>query len=119
MPNDSRSETCGESDGFRPTGLLVPTNDPPAPDAAGDHVTLAADIPPALLDDISERLRDACAHLEPEAFAALVLEIARTKLRFARRAASLPGVSGLWDPPDEGLLPLDALTSRRTNEDSP
>jgi hypothetical protein len=114
MPNDVGPETCGVSDGFSKTGPTVQSNDPPPPDAARDHVALAADVPPALLDDVSERLRDACAHLEPEAFAALVLEIARTKLRFARRAASLPGLSGLWDPPDQGLLPLDAPSDRRT-----
>lgn len=119
MPDDARSETCGDPDGFRTSGRSVPSNDAPPPDAARDHVALNADVPPALLDDISERLRDACAHLEPAAFAALVLEIGRTKLRFARRAASLPGLSGLWDPPEQGLIPPDALTGHRTDGGSP
>lgn len=80
------------------------SNDPPYPTdtpshPAGDRATSLGDVPPALLDDIAQRLRGACAHLDPDAFAALVLQIARTKLRFARRAASIPGFSGLWDPP--------------------
>ena len=73
---------------------------------AGDPVAPADEVPAAVLDDISDRLRDACAHLSTEAFAALVLEIARTKLRFQRRAASIPGLSGLWDPPP-ATLPSD------------
>jgi len=86
----------------------MPSNDPPHPldppsDPARDRDTLLGDVPSALLDDITERLRAACTHLEPDAFAALVLEIARTKLRFARRAASVPGLSGLWDPPGAEL----------------
>jgi hypothetical protein len=60
-------------------------------------------VPSALIDDITERLRGPCAHLAPEAFAALVLKIARTKLRFARRAASIPGLSGVWEPPTQDV----------------
>ena len=52
-----------------------------------------------LVDDIAGRLRVVCAHLPPDEFTALVAEIARTKIRFAHREASLPGLSGLWDPP--------------------
>lgn len=58
-----------------------------------------AQAPLALVDEIAGRLRPVCAHLPPDEFTALVAEIARTKIRFARREASLPGLSGLWDPP--------------------
>ena len=69
-----------------------------------------SDVPDALVADIAARLHGPCAHLAPETFAALVLSIARTKVRFARRAASLPGLSGVWDPPEP--LPLEALRSQ-------
>jgi hypothetical protein len=62
-------------------------------------------MPAALLEDIRDRLREPCAHLAPDAFAALVLAIARTKLRWQRRAANIPGMSGLWEPPASPALP--------------
>ena len=67
------------------------------PDAQGD-------VPPALVDDIAGRLRAVCGHLQPDEFAALVAEIAQTKIRFAQRAASLSGLSGLWEPPRAEIL---------------
>ena len=71
--------------------------DPEGHEAQGDAL-------PALVDDIAARLGPVCAHLPPDEFAALVAEIARTRIRFAHRAASLPGLSGLWDPPESVVL---------------
>ncbi len=79
---------------------------------------MLGDVPPALLNDVAERLRGACAHLQPDAFAALVLEIARTKLRFARRAASIPGLSGVWDPPHPLATPMAPSTEPGTEADA-
>ena len=71
--------------------------DPEGYEALGDAL-------PALVGDIAARLRPVCAHLPPDEFAALVAEIARTRIRFAHREASLPGLSGLWDPPASVVL---------------
>jgi hypothetical protein len=71
--------------------------DPEGYEAQGDAL-------PALVDDIAARLGPVCAHLPPDEFAALVAEIAQTKIRFAYREASLPGLSGLWDPPLPGVI---------------
>ena len=67
------------------------------------------DLPRELVDEITSRLREVCAHLPPDDFADLVEEIARAKIRTARRAASLPGLSGLWDPPVSEVLKAVAL----------
>jgi|SRR5687768_16120775 len=87
-------------DPFDPLDPLDSTGAAPSP-GPGDVASLGLNPPPSLVDEIAERLRVPCAHLSPEQFAGLVLQIARTKQRFARRAASLPGLSGLWDPPGE------------------
>ena len=71
--------------------------DPEGHEAQGDAL-------PALVGDIAARLGPVCAHLPPDEFAALVAEIARTRIRFAHREASLPGLSGLWDPPESVVL---------------
>ena len=107
MPQDGLGrETCSSSVDFVRNGPVVQSN-VPGPIPGRDPVSLVDDVPTALLDDISDRLREVCAHLAPEAFATLVLDIARTKLRFQRRAGSIPGLSGLWDPPDSTTLPPD------------
>ena len=79
-------------------------NDAADPDAEDPH-----EPPQPLVEAVAERLRGPCAHLPPEAFAALVLGIARSKHRAARRAAGIPGLSGFWDPPD---LPEDVSSDR-------
>ena len=72
-------------------------SDTAGPEAQGD-------VPPALVDDIAGRLRAVCGHLPADDFAALVAEIARTKVHFAQREASLPGLSGVWEPPVAEVL---------------
>lgn len=78
----------------------------PPPDSNEEHPPTDAPRPrdpaPAVLADIAERLGPACSHMPARDFAELVLRIARTKARFADQERSLPGLSGLWDPP-----PLD------------
>ena len=64
------------------------------------------DLPSGLVEEITSRLRGVCAHLPPDDFALLVSDIARVKIRTAQRAASLPGLSGLWDPPVSEVLKI-------------
>lgn len=79
-------------------------HDLPSPRSADPDT--AGELPSALVDDIAGRLRQVCEHLSADDFTALVTEIARTKIRFAQRAASLPGLSGVWDPPASEVLRL-------------
>lgn len=69
------------------------------------------DLPRELVEDITRRLRAVCAHLPPDDMADLVAEIARVKIRSARRAASLPGLSGIWDPPASEVFKMAELAA--------
>lgn len=57
-----------------PDFIALPRLDPMGP---AEHAR-------ALISDISTRLRRACAHLNDDEFEALVVDMVRTRLRFAR-----------------------------------
>ena len=82
-----------------------PTDDParPAGSAGPD------DPPSALVDAIADRLRPVRGDLSTDEFEALVVDVARMNVRFARRDERLPGLSGLWEPPTEPPRPNDGL----------
>jgi hypothetical protein len=64
------------------------THDPQFADLQARAGVRAADVED-LVAEVAARLRGVCAHLDDDHFAALVLDIARTKVRFASRDLSM------------------------------
>ncbi len=64
------------------------THDPQFVDLQARADVRAADVED-LVAEVAARLRAVCAHLDDDHFAALVLDIARTKVRFASRDLSM------------------------------
>ena len=74
-----------------------PTDDPARPvGSAGPE-----EPPSAVVEAIADRLRPVRGDLSAEQFDALVADVARMNVRFARRDECLPGLSGLWEPPTQ------------------
>ena len=71
-------------------------------DTSGASATEAADAAEALVADLAARLRTACSHLGDADFAALVLDVARMKVRLAK-------IDDRWSAAHHGLIaPVDS-----------